>query len=335
MVTLATAPVTLVDWSKRVDPDGKIAMIAELLTQQNDILLDMPLVEANGPTSHRLTVRTGLPVATWRKLNQGVVPTKSTTAQFDEAIGMLEEWSEVDEKLANLNGNVNAFRFSEALAKFESMNQEMAQTLFFGNAALDPEEFTGLSPRYNTLSGPPIADNVIDGGGSGSDNTSIWLIVWSPMTIFGLFPKGMQGGLRHEDFGVETVETTAGISGARMRAYREKFSWDNGLAVKDWRFAVRIPNLDVSDLSANSGAQADLIDLMIRAIHRIPNLKMGRPAFYVNRVVFQMLDIQRRDDVISGGGLRFVDVDGVAIPQFRGIPVRIVDALVETEAQVT
>ena len=47
------------------------------------------------------------------------------------------------------------------------------------------------------------------------------------------------------------------------------------------------------------------------------------------------LDIQRRDDVVSGGGLTFKNVDGVLEPSFRGIPVRICDSLLETEATVS
>jgi hypothetical protein len=74
---------------------------------------------------------------------------------------------------------------------------------------------------------------------------------------------------------------------------------------------------------------------MIKATHRIQNLRMGKAAFYMNRTCFQMLDIQRRDDVISGGGLVYKDVDGMSIPTFRNIPVRIVDALLETEATVS
>jgi len=77
-----------------------------------------------------------------------------------------------------------------------------------------------------------------------------------------------------------------------------------------------------------------LIELMIKAIHRLPTMGMGKPVFYMNRTVFQMLDIQRRDDVITGGGLVYKDVDGIMVPTFRGIPIRKVDALLENEAAV-
>ncbi len=333
MATLNTTVLSLLDWAKRIDPKGKAPDIAELLSQFNDILTDMQFQEGNLPTGHRTTVRTGLPTAAWRLLNAGVPTSKSTTAQIDEQTGMLEAWSEVDKDLAELNGNVNSFRLSEATAFIESMNQEMAQTLFYGNSGVAPEEFTGLSPRYSSLSAVN-ASNVISGAGAGSDNSSIWLVVWGPQSVFGIFPRGSKAGLIHENLGLVTIESAGGIGvGTRMRAYRDHWQWKCGIALKDWRFVVRIPNIDISNLVAKSSA-ADLIELMIKAIHRIPSLNMGRPVFYMNRTVFQMLDIQRRDDVIAGGGLVYSDVDGRMTPTFRGIPVRKCDALLETEALV-
>lgn len=333
MAALGTGALTLHDWAKRRDPDGTTPVIVELLSQTNEILTDMRWVEGNLPTGHRTTVRTGLPTVAWRLLNQGVAPSKSTTAQIDEQCGMLEAWSEVDVDLAKLNGDTPALRLSEARAFIEAMNNEMAATLFYGNSGLAAEEFTGLAPRYSSLTATN-ASNVLSGGGAGSDNSSVWLVVWGENTISGIFPKGSMAGLIHEDFGVETVETTAGVGGSRMRAYRERWQWKAGIAQRDWRYAVRICNIDISNLTAKSSA-ADLTELMIKAIHRIPSMGLGKPVFYMNRTVFQMLDIQRRDDVISGGGLTYSNVDGAVRPNFRGIPIAKSDALLETEATVS
>lgn len=332
--TLGTATLTLADWAKRLDPDGKVPTIVELLSQTNEILIDMRWMEGNLPTGHRTTVRTGLPAVAWRLLNQGITPGKSTTAQIDEQSGMLEAWSEVDKDLAELNGNVSSFRLSEGMAFIEAMNQEMAGTLFYGNSGLAPEEFTGLSVRYSAISGATNGSNVVSGGGVGADNTSIWLVGWGDQSCFGIFPKGSKAGLVHEDYGLQTVTVTAGVGGSRMRAYQERWQWKAGIALKDWRYVVRIPNIDVSNLVAKSSA-ADLIELMIKAIYRIPSLSLCKPVFYMNRTVMQMLDIQRRDDVITGGGLTFENVDGRRQGSFRGIPLRLCDALLENETAVS
>jgi hypothetical protein len=129
----------------------------------------------------------------WKLLNQGVQPSKSTTAQIDEAVGIMEAWSEVDRDLAELNGNTSEFRLSEAQAFIEAMNQEMASTLMYGNSSISPEEFTGLAPRYSSLSAAN-GDNIINAAGSQSDNSSIWLICWGAQTVHGIFPKGSKAG---------------------------------------------------------------------------------------------------------------------------------------------
>lgn len=330
MATIGTSVATLADWAKRLDGSGKIPAIVELLSQTNEILTDMQWKEGNLPTGERVVVRTGLPTVAWRLLNKGVAKSKSTTAQIDEACGMLEARSEVDKDLAELNGATAAFRLSEAQAFIEAMNQEMAQTLFYGNSGTAPEEFTGLAVRYS-LTTANNGQNIITGGGSGSDNSSVWLACWGQNTVYGIFPKGSKAGLTHDDLGLGDAFDS---DNNRYRAYMDRWQWKCGIALKDWRYVVRIPNIDISALVAKSSA-ADLIELMIKAIHRIPNLRSGKPVFYMNRTCFQMLDIQKRDDVITGGGLRYDNVDGVPTPTFRGIPVRICDGLIEAEAVVS
>lgn len=333
MATINQSALSLADWAKRLDPDGSTPTIVELLSQTNQILEDMLWLEGNLPTGHRTTVRTGLPTVAWRLLNRGVQPSKSRTAQLDEQCGMLEAWSEVDRDLANLNGNVAQFRMSEATAFIEAMNQEMASTLFYGNSGVAPEEFTGLSVRYSSLSAPN-AQNIISAGSQASGNSSIWLIVWGANTLHGIFPKGSKAGLMHEDLGEETVETTAGVAGERMRAYRDHWQWKCGIAQRDWRYAVRIANINIAHLVSDNASKAAIRQAMVKAIHRIPAMGMGKAAFYMNRSLIQYLDIERLDAVGAGGSLTYEVVDGKWVPKFRGIPIRSCDALLETESQV-
>ncbi len=182
MGALATTTPTLIDFSKRLDPNGGIARVIEMLSQVNSVMTDMGWMEGNLPTGHVITQRTSLPGNTWRAFNQGVSSTKSTTSQVTEQIGMLESWSESDVDLASLNSNAAAFRLSEAKPHLESMSQEMASTIFYGTLATEPNSFTGIAPRYNSLSAGN-AQNVLDGAGTGSDNTSIYLAVWGEETV--------------------------------------------------------------------------------------------------------------------------------------------------------
>ncbi len=330
MAELSTLRPTLVDVAKRLDPDGKIAAIAELLAQTNPILQDMVFKEGNLPTGHRSTARTTLPGVSWRRVNAGTTPTKSKTAQTEDQTAILDAWSEIDKKVADLNGNTAAWRLSEASAFIEAMNQEMVGTLFYGNSNTDEKEFTGFAPRYASPTGS-TCQNVLDAGGSGSDNTSIFLVVWGD-NCHGIYPKGSTAGLKHTDYGLQVIENAGGVSGALMEGYRDHYEWEMGLHIRDWRYVVRIGSIDVSNLGGAS--EADLTKFMTKAVHRIPMLAAGRAAFYCNRTVAQYLDIQRQAAVAGGGQLSYQVVDGIWTSMFRGIPIRTVDQIVENEAAV-
>lgn len=329
MPALAANNPTLLDVAKRLDPDGKIAAIVEILNATNPVLDDLTFVEGNLPTGHRTTIRTGLPTPTWRKLYGGVQPTKSTTVQVTDSCGMLEAYAEVDKALADLNGNTAAFRLSEDAAHIEAMGQEMASTLFYGNEGTEPEAFTGLAPRYNSKSAQN-ADNIIDAGGTGSDNTSIWLCVWGPQTGFGIYPKGSTAGLQMTDKGQVTVENVDG-NGGRMEAYRTHYRWDAGLTIRDWRYFVRIANIDVSDLDTVANTKK-IIEWMIRASERIPELGKGRAVFYMNRRLREKLRLGILEKISSN--LTWETISGERVMTFDDIPVRRCDALVNTEARV-
>lgn len=324
---------TLLDLAKRMDPDGAIADIVEILNETNEVLDDMVWKEGNLETGNRTTIRSGIPAPTWRKLYEGVQPTKSTTVQVTDNVGMLEAYAEVDVALADLSNRTAAFRLSEDKAFIEGISQELADTIFYGNEGTEPEAFTGLSPRFN-LTTAESGDNLILGGGSGSDNASIWLVVWGD-NVHGIVPKGSTAGLKMTDKGLVTIEDADG-SGGRMEAYRTHYRLDAGLTVRDWRYVVRICNIDRSGLLKAHATGADLPDLMFQAMRRVPNLAAGRPTFYMSRDIATMLARQ----IAVDGASTFLTVDNNQgdirwTERFHGIPVRRVDALAGDEATVS
>jgi len=347
MAIVGSTALTYMDWAKRVDDGYRIASIIELLSQTNEILEDLLVIEGNLPTGHKTTVRTGLPQATWRLLNQGVPNAKSTTAQITDACGNLETYAVIDKDIADLNGNTAEFRLSEVKAFLEGMSQQVASTLIYGNQSVNPERFTGLAPRYSTVNAANsnTAANVLDGGGTGSTNTSIWGVVWGSDTWHATFPKGKITGLQHKDMGEWPVQDA---SGNTYQAYRDHFKWEIGLVGRDWRYAFRISNIDVTQLTGVSAA--NLINLIVRGLYRLPTApvsattvqtsdspevraNMGRTVLYCNRVIRTYLDLQamNKTNVL----LRIEEFDGKPITTFRGIPVRTCDAVLNNEARVT
>ena len=340
MAALTATHVTLLDWARRIDPDGKIASVVEVLNEYNEILDDISFVEGNLPTGHKVTVRASLPTPTWRLLNVGVVRTKSTSNQITETVGMMEAYSEIDKDLAMLNGNTSQFRFTEDLAHIEAMNQEFSSTLIYGDTSVDPEKFVGLAPRYYSLTSTVTTyGNLIDAGGTGSDNTSIWLVGWSPSTIMGIFPKGSKAGLQITDLGEQTV---LDASNNPFQAYRTHFQWKCGIAVKDWRYVVRICNIDISDLETAGDAadsSSNLLKSMSQAMDKLPPSGMIRPIFYCNNRVRAMIRVKflnKSNTYITLAELQS-PVTALKRPtlSFMGIPIRRIDSITNLEARIT
>ena len=333
MATLAANAVTYLDIASRLGPDNKISGIIELSSRTNEILQDMMVVEGNLPTGHKTSIRTGLPTVTWRLLNYGAKPSKSITSQITDTCGMLETYGQVDKSLADLNGNSAAWRLSEGQGFVEALNQEMATTLFYGNQATNPERFTGLMPRYPQFGANNQAitayNSVACHAGANAVQTSIWLIVWGANTVHGFYPKGSaSGGITHEDKGQVTLsddQTPAGL----YEGYRDHYKWDLGLTVRDWRYAVRVCNIDTVLMSTTV---VDLFTALTKAYYRIPSFAMGRAAWYCNNFVLQWLQIKAATN--TNTALKYEEIGGKPVTQFMGIPFRRSDAILNTEALV-
>lgn len=333
--------VTLLDVAKSLDPDGKTAKVVEVLSRMNPLIETLPYVESNQPSGHVTTIRTGvLPKAVWRKYNQGVAPNKSARVQVTETMGMLEARSEVDEKLANLNGNLAAFRFSEAIAHVEGINQQVEDAFFYGSPASD-YPFMGIAPRYNSLTGDTKDFIISAGGSSAGAQTSIYVMVLSDQTVHGIYPKGSTAGLTHQDLGIIDAFDE---DNKRFRAYADLWRWDTGLCVRDHRAIVRICNIEVADLlkaglaagtTQAATAATNVLRAVIEAKNRIPRAvrAQGRlVAFMNNRVMtaFEFLGLEK-----SVNALRLMDGQKQAAKGWDGVEFIVSDAILNTEAVVS
>lgn len=333
MAALGVTLPTLLDIARALGPDNKVAPIIEILNETNEVLDDMVWLEGNLVTGHQATLRTGIPTPTWRKFNQGVQPTKSTTVATTFNTGMLRAFSEVDKDLADLNGNTAAYRLSQDRPHLEGMSQEVADTLFFGNEGTEPEAFTGLSRYYNDTTAAS-GGNIILGGSADTDNTSIYLVVWGEGKIHGIYPKGSTAGLKHKDMGEQILQDASdGSNTGRMIVYASQYSWDAGLAVSDWRYCVRIANIEKSALTKDAATGPDLPDLMYQAIEMIPSLNSGKAAFYMSRNTRSFVRRQCTN-LTKNSTLAIENVGGKPLMTFQGIPLRRCDPLAADEALV-
>lgn len=338
MATIGSGVPTLLDVLGEIAPDGSQFDTAEILTQATEVLEDMTWMEGNLVTGHRDAVRTALPTPSFRAINEGVPVTKGASAPIEETCALLEDFSQCDRELALLSGNVARYRLQQARQHIIGFAHTMATNVFYGNAATNPKGFTGLAPRFNSLSTSTsqTANNIINAGGTGSALRSIWLVGWSSDTVTGLYPKNTIGGLQHEDATSPAPGSDAqalqDASGNLYMGYRDHWVWRCGLMVKDWRYAVRIANIDPTLLTYNNATGPILQDLMIQALERIQSLGGVRPAFYAPRTITGFL---RRQAVSTKNQFLNIGEVGDKVMSFGGVPIRRVDALNTNEAQVS
>lgn len=330
MGILTSTMPTLLDKFSREDSQKKIMKIVELMAKQNDILMDAEYQECNDGSKHKTTMRSGIPEPTWRLFNKGIQPSKSTTVPVLDTTGMMEDYGLVDKALADLSGNADGFRVSENVAKLQGFNNKAARYMFYGNTSSELEAFLGLSPRYNDKSAESGA-NIIDAGGTGSTNASLWFVTWGEMTTHLLYPKGSVAGFQHRNLGEDTVKDAVG---GEYQAYRDHFKWDIGMSVRDWRANARVANIDVSTLTADGATGSKLIELMIKAYYLLENPMQGegRTVIYANRTLQTFLHLQAMNS--KNVNLTIGEYAGKKIPEFLGIPIKRVDALLNTEARV-
>jgi hypothetical protein len=330
MATINAGNLTLLDRVKRTDPSGSIATIVESLQKTTPLLMDAVFREGNLPTGHRVSSRTALPSIGWRRFNEGVTTSKSRVDQFDEACGMMAGQSKVDVGLAKLNGDPAAFRASEDAAYVQAFRHELETGFFYHSTKTDPEKIMGLSPRLDLTTGPGGGQIIKhDGSASGDDQTSIWLVGWGDHTVYGITPKGSPSGLESKDMGEQLV---ADANGNTFRAYVTDWAWNVGLCVEDWRYLVRLANIDTGNLV---GTGNTLILAMIRMIEeKLQDTSGCRPVFYVNRKIASYLR-QQAVDSTKNSTLTIEHIGGQPVLMFSGIPVRRTDALLNTESPVT
>jgi hypothetical protein len=343
MATTATRVPTLLDVVNQLAPDGSQLDTAEVLTEHNEVLEEMTWREGNLLTGHRDSVRTTLPTPTFRAINEGVPLTKASSTQIEETCALLEDFSQVDRELAVLSGNVNAFRLREAKPHMIGMAHQMAETLFYGNANVNPKSFTGLAPRYYTgdAAESNLADYIIDGGGSGTGLRSIWLLAWSEDTITGIYPKNTIGGLHHEDAtnaagsghdGIPAAAVLQDANNGFYMGFRDHWTWRCGLMVKDYRYAVRIANLDLDTLT-NNPTSGDLQDFMVQALERIEMPSGTNLAFYMPRDIRSLL--RRQMLTQKNAFMSWDEAGGKRVLRFSEAALRRVDALNVDETEVT
>jgi hypothetical protein len=313
--------LTLVEIAKRIDPEGDTMRVAEVLERTNALLKDLPFKMANDRTTHVSSLRVSQPAGKTRRYNQGVLPSASSVGKNRDVIELLEDWSDIDERLIATSGDIGGQRSLEATAFLEGMGQTIASRFIYGNNATDEDQMTGFFPRLATIDNEFVRDN----GGTGSDLSSLLIVQPGITTIYGIFPQGETAGIERKDWGLRVKETT---TGSRLAVWSEQFKAGFGLAVEDPRCMARIANIE------NTGASNTFdFEEVIDAKSAMKNGGEGAIIYANRRIMAQIKkaalnkqNVNLTMDNVFGDGM---------MPVIDGSPVRLMEALTLTESAVT
>lgn len=316
------------------DPDGKLSVVTDIITKSNPIMQDIVWQEGLLEEGDRVTLRTKLGNPQWKRYNEYASASTSKVTQVDEVCGHIEDWSQIDADLARKAGDLNTYLMRESKAKIAAMGQAVVETMLYGNISTDPATFQGFLPRLGALneeymSGEPV---VIDAGGrTASSNASILLVGWGTDTVHGIYPKYSKAGLDFQNKGLVTDTQ----NGKFLDVYRSKFSWEAGLAVRDYRYIVRIANIDVASLATIGGsddASAQLYLKFIDAISAIPNPDMVKLCAYGPRKVWAALS---KKAALTGNRDNTQSITQVGmVSDIMGVPFRRLDSMLTAEAVI-
>lgn len=343
MAAVVDGYLTMADWLKRQDPNGGVAQFGNALARTNQMLIDAWHKESNQAWSEQVTHVTKHPTVGVRGFNQGSKSSKGETRQDVEGLFILEGRSVVDRLLARSRGDVAAFRRSEAKLFVEAMNQEWMRIQLYGKKTTDGEINGFMTRMASGAAGVGNASQVLNAGGTTADKqTSILLVGWGDDKVYCPYPKGQPMGLMQEDLGEETQHNWDNIPGNQMQALVELFTWLSGLAFGDWRYAGRVANVEVADLTGLTNNQAptsflNIVHKMIELAYKIPNLEDCSPAYYVNRPVHTALtrigyEKSHQAVTIEKGLGQFGHPSHYTA--LLGIPIRLCDSISLTEAVV-
>jgi hypothetical protein len=328
-----------------MDARAQFIIPARVLDRSTPFIKMLPMVASNNILSN-IAVRTdSLPVASTRRWNEGIKATAAKNVPLSDPIALFEDYSEVDKDLWEIQNQPNAWRSDQDMNHIEGLFQLLESTVIYGNIAVSPGAFNGLSTRFNNLTSVPNGDstwkpNVWNGGASSGNVTSAWMIEFSPESLYGIYPPNTPAGLSIRDLGEFTKEISSALgsvgSNYLYQVLRTMLRWYVGIQIADERCVQRIANINPTILSSNNFDE----NIFIAAKNQLPRFgEAPGTAIFVNRDLKTQIDIravsQKINTYFTPPGDGSMDVFGKSVTKFQNIPIYTAEKILSTETVVS
>lgn len=324
MATIAQNVLTILEQAKR-QYNGEVQKIAEILDEINEIFASMWAREANDKHSHVVTVRGALPTINPRGPNEGADSNVSKVRQIREGMMILDSFVQIDQLILGPEKNKEEFVMTEIKAHLEATMQAFGKNFVYGNMADDPRTINGLATRYGALA----LANVYGGGKAGGNGTSVWMVETGPDAAYLVYPQNSTAGIKRDSHGWQTLYDG---SGKPFRGWEEQVQLGIGLAIADDTCVQRLANVDPAG-GTNGLDGTGKINNLVKMRNNLR--RMGKQAvIFMNRTTKAQADIWALD---KGNAYFTMETlqNGSVQTRFQGIPIRMLEQIADTEAQVS
>ncbi len=336
--------LTIAELIRREAPDGTLAMLIDVLNEQNRILEDITWIECNSGTYHESTRTASEPTGRERAYDEGVNPEAGVTEVIVEPTCMLNGLSEVDVMKFRHSADPGAARLEEDGFFLRGMTKTFVSRLFDGDRSTDPRQITGINNRslYSNLqtTETEVFDNAGGNASSTANKTSIYCIQWGNKKVDLIYPRNDPNKMtedtlpiKMEDFG-RTIQTDVGGTQKRP-VFQTWFSNDFGIFIHDYRTIKRVVNISTTNIDGVDDFGFSEVPL-IRLWNQLQYGGAGA-VFYCNRAVLTQATERANE---KGNAWFTMDTEGEGpfagpVTRFMGIPFKLVEQITNTQATIT
>jgi hypothetical protein len=318
-------------------PDGALLDVFDNISEINDLMKVMQYFPTN-EVSRNVTAQVtayGTPSAVIA--NEGRTEIINTHEQIVDVPIRFHNIITPDEEVLKRASSPGQWRADRVREYAQSYGQAVASQIITGDASTDPgKAIDGLAKRLGSLpaSATDVTDpffTVVAGGGSGADNTSIYIVGIGKNGLHGLYGMNGTAGFQFKMRPSQLV--AASIGSGNIPTTPIDVSWEIGLCSSNRRAIGRICNIDVSDLTDDASAGANLVNLLVHAINKTRVHEMGlTPVLLANENVISYFETQRINHGSNAGATGQMTDLGKVLTTFKGIPFLRMDSIPNNEA---
>jgi len=312
--------LTLAEVNKREGYDDMAAVVGEL-AQQNDVVDEFPWFPSTHGAYNKQLQAKRLGKGAFATVNGAVTAISSETDYITEPVKLYEGDSQIDTRALASADDPYKVRDSEDALNLAGLIQDWVYNLFYAGVST-PDAMKSFNQRRAAL-----GTYCIGGGGSGGDTSSLWTFEFGPSGIYLAYNKSGVPGIVSEDRGLNLVPIPNGTG--NMWAWVRHYEIWAAIVLRNERAMIRYANIETAG-TTNIFSPGDYIKFVK---NRLP--LGGRNAVsFANRTLKGQIDADAYNKTNAAYSIRDI-ADFGPVTLISGIPVRMCEALIDTETVVS